>query len=568
MAAKKISRRDFLKGMAAGAVGVASVGLFSACSATQSGADSPNSGAPADTRQAMTDLTASWLGAEPALSALTISEELTTEVLICGAGTGGLFAGAATVEKGLKTLIIEKNAMPGTVRDDIGAIGSRLQKEAGTQLDKEEVIHHHITYCSHRIDQRLARIWADESGAAVDWYENLFTERNAGKLWHEGGYDQMEFTGRYKKFATGHSPEYAPDMSGTKLVSEYFLEKGGEIRFETPFVRFVYEGRKVTGAIAKDKASDSYIKINATKGVILATGGYQQNNAMMNALQPDTTNLMPAIADGAVAGDGIKACLWMGAEMDDIHTSLLFDRCALKPDQTPATATESGMFWIGSQPFLKVNLNGERFANESTPYDYILHASSLQPGKCFVSIYDSKYTEDIARFQTVGCSRSIYTFPNGAPPNMPEPALNGMLGGLLENGFIQQADTIDELAAKLNLPVENLAATVNRYNELFDAQKDDDFFKEPYRLSSLRNPPYYGVRVCARLLSTLDGIRIDSYMRPLDKDCQPFEGLHIIGDASGSYYAHTYPNLFTGHAAGRTLTFARRVARLLAGEQV
>ena len=70
------------------------------------------------------------------------------------------------------------------------------------------------------------------------------------------------------------------------------------------------------------------------------------------------------------------------------------------------------------------------------------------------------------------------------------------------------------------------------------------------------------------ILSTMDGIRIDTQMRPLDEENVPFEGLHVIGDTSGSYFAHTYPNLFTGYANGRTTVYARRVSRILAGEPV
>ncbi|MBP8997555.1 MAG: hypothetical protein ABFC97_07275 [Anaerolineaceae bacterium] len=66
----------------------------------------------------------------------------------------------------------------------------------------------------------------------------------------------------------------------------------------------------------------------------------------------------------------------------------------------------------------------------------------------------------------------------------------------------------------------------------------------------------------------MDGIRIDTQMRPTDSMNEPFEGLYVIGDSSGSYFAHTYPNLFTGFANGRTCTFARRVSRILAGEPV
>jgi predicted oxidoreductase len=118
----------------------------------------------------------------------------------------------------------------------------------------------------------------------------------------------------------------------------------------------------------------------------------------------------------------------------------------------------------------------------------------------------------------------------------------------------------------LNIPADTFAATVNRYNDLAEKGVDEDFYKDSYRFLPLTAPPYYGIRLTGWLLSTLDGIRIDTQMRPLDAMNVPFEGLYAIGDTSGSYFAHTYPNLFTGYANGRTVTFARRVARILAGE--
>jgi hypothetical protein len=138
----------------------------------------------------------------------------------------------------------------------------------------------------------------------------------------------------------------------------------------------------------------------------------------------------------------------------------------------------------------------------------------------------------------------------------------------MESGHVQTADTWEELGAKLNIPGDTLAATVKRYNELADKGEDEDFYKDAYRLLPLKAPPYYGVRTCGFSLSTLDGIRIDTQMRPVDSENVPFEGLHVVGDSSGGYFAHTYPNLFTGYAHGRTITFCRRVSRILAGESV
>jgi hypothetical protein len=365
------------------------------------------------------------------------------------------------------------------------------------------------------------------------------------------------------------------------MMQEYIQEMGGEYRFETPFVKFEYEGKKVTAAIAKDK-DGKYIRFVGKKGIVLSTGGYQNNASMLKALQPADVMIMTPPADGAVSGDGIKACLWMGAAMDETHASMLFDRMGLLPNETPATMTVPGFFWLGSQPWLKVNLLGERFTNESGPYDFILHAAARQPGATYCAIMDSNWFEQVTQFSTVGCSR-IYPFPNGNPNDVFKGAgladtgtdlavikeeWTGILAGLEESGHLQKADTPEELAAKLNIPADTFAATVARYNELAEAGEDKDFFKDAYRFLPVSAAPYYGIRLTGWLLCTLDGIRIDTQMRPLDANNVPFEGLYVIGDSSGSYFAHTYPNLFTGFANGRTTTFARRVARILAGEPV
>ena len=73
----------------------------------------------------------------------------------------------------------------------------------------------------------------------------------------------------------------------------------------------------------------------------------------------------------------------------------------------------------------------------------------------------------------------------------------------MEKGYLQKADTLEELAQKLELPVENFKASVARYNELCAAGVDEDFGKEAYRLSAIDTPPFYGAKVCGRLLATM-----------------------------------------------------------------
>lgn len=106
--------------------------------------------------------------------------------------------------------------------------------------------------------------------------------------------------------------------------------------------------------------------------------------------------------------------------------------------------------------------------------------------------------------------------------------------GLIESGHVIKADTIEELAEKLGLPVENLVKSVERYNELEAKGHDDDFGKVAYRLSRIDTPPYYGVRCSAWHLCTLDGVLINQNMQAITPNHDPIEVLYVVGDASGA----------------------------------
>ncbi|PKO16371.1 MAG: FAD-binding dehydrogenase [Chloroflexi bacterium HGW-Chloroflexi-10] len=559
-----LNRRDFLKGTAL----AAGAGLLAGCAPRVVDSTAKATETPAGTED--------WLGQEPAIG--SIAETIESDVIVIGAGTGGAYVAASLLEKGIKTILLEKNATVSTLRNDWGAVDSKWQVEEGVKLDKAAILHYHAMYSANRIDQRLPRIWANESGAAIDWIGELLEKRGA-KFYFEGGYEPDFSSSTYPKFPTGHSGDFAAGTDGATIMKEYIEELGGVYHFDTSFVKFEHEGKKVTAAIATNK-DGKQIRFVGKKGIVLSTGGYQNNPAMMNALQPADVMIMTKPMPGAISGDGIKACLWMGAAMDECHSSMLFDRMGLLPNETPATMTVPGFFWLGSQPWLKVNLLGERFTNESGPYDFILHAAARQPGATYCAIMDSAWFEQVTQFSTTGCSR-IYPFPNGSPNDVFKTAglestgtdlavikeeWTKILQGLIDSGHLQMADTPEELAAKLNIPADTFAATFNRYNELAEKGVDEDFYKDAYRLLPLKSGPYYGIRLTGWHLCTLDGIRIDTQMRPLDAMNEPFEGLSVIGDSSGSYFAHTYPNLFTGYANGRTTTFARRVARIIAGE--
>ena len=125
---------------------------------------------------------------------------------------------------------------------------------------------------------------------------------------------------------------------------------------------------------------------------------------------------------------------------------------------------------------------------------------------------------------------------------------------------------LEELAEGLGLPAETLKKTVERQNENYDAGVDPDFGKAAHRLSAIRTAPFYGVRTSGYMLCTLDGITINENFQAVDDNGKAIEGLYVTGVDSGSYYAHTYPNMSTGNCCGRSVTFGRMIGKALAAK--
>jgi len=501
-----------------------------------------------------------WLGEAPVIEEKDVVETIDTEVLVIGAGTAGLFAACAAVEEGAKTILIEKmdEEFGGSgIRDTLGAIGSKQQIENGDNPNKYDVITELYRQSNGYGDQRLYKLWADNSGEAIDWYTERVTE---GGLRFRHEVDSHDVNVRYPVYDIGHSLQMS-DTEGAhgataNILKDYAKNLGLEIHYNTSLISLIKDGTAVTGIYASTEKG--FVRYNASKGVIVCTGGYSLNMDMMKALQPETVKIINInYSYPGSQGDGIKACLWAGAAMDDTHGGMLFDRGGIMPDQVGCEKT-GVLFWMGSQPFLKVDLNGKRFTNESGCYDHILHTANNLPGMTYAMVWDANYIEDMMRFDTHGCSR-MFDHVNGAESVWPLALNEGVFMPMYrEQGYVVKADTIEELAEKLGLPVDNFKATVERYNELYDKQDDEDFGKEAYRLSALRTAPFEGIRMSGGyFICTMDGIKIDTNINAVDKDGNPIEGLYVAGDCSGGYFDTSYPNLLAGAAAGRSVTFGR-----------
>lgn len=434
----------------------------------------------------------SWLGVKPEITDDMCVETVDCELLVVGSGTAGHFAAMNTVRLGGAPLIIDKAEVGLGIRYQMGAINTKIMQSAGIEIDRNEITRDFSRYSNCWNDPKLVHLWYDNSAEPFDFYDDLC--REAGLRPH-----LMKFATNEENALKGFVEcnevlkDRDLDLDPAQVVESYVEENGGTFRYNTSMVELIQdENGSVTGVYATNESGD-YIRINAEKGVIMATGGYAHNREMMRALQPQAAKVYAGErAPITNQGDGIKACLWAGAIMDDTHSAMIFERGAIKPDQ--AGKTDDGqLFWMGSQPFLKVNLNGERFMNEYMPYDYVLHTASTQPHHTYATVWDSNYPAYCEKFDTHGCSR-LFLHENGAYPVFPMEMVMGMNEELIAGGYIVKADTIEELGEKLGLPVDTFKATVARYNELYAKGVDEDFGKEAYRLSAMDTAPFYGVR--------------------------------------------------------------------------
>lgn len=561
-----LSRRNFLTGaLVAGAA--AGMGL-AGCSPKQTASEHKDE-TGGQAASAADDVPA-WLGEPPAISDEDCVETIQTEVLVIGAGCSGLVAANFSAMEGAKTLLIEKYEVGTGLRGSaIGAVGSRKQKEAGVDIDPVEICNDLVHYSLNNSSYDLHRLWADHPAEAVDWYCDLCDGVDQCRIDLEWNMPEQET--RYKCWPTGHGAMLDNGKTGKdeasaegvtySLIEQNFLSyDNAELRYGTGLECLIKENDRVVGAYASN-ADGEYLRIDASKGVIVATGGYANNADMFMALQADSAKSLCGVVPFGnfnAQGQGIKACLWAGAVKDAAPTCMIFDRGLMRADQLPGSPFDMDFEYLhmATQPFLKVDIEGDRITNESSPYDFLIHAlAQKSEQRAWFDIWDSNWPEDIDRFHTIGCSTLIKR--EGTNQMDPE-GIEGtaaIIESQIEAGKIVKADTLEEIADAFGIDKENFLKTVEEYNALFDAQNDSRYGKEAFRLSELRTPPYYACKLSGIVLCTLDGIEINTDFQALNAEGKPIEGLYVIGNDSGNYYNGTYPNLAAGLNAGRCVTF-------------
>lgn len=531
---KRITRRGFLKGTALGAAAVAGSSVLESCSPKPTAA--PTAAAPTST-----GATRAAFEIPPApIAQADIKNTEAAEVMVVGAGVAGLMAALSAAEAGAKTILLEKSAKFNARGGHNAALNSQIQQAEGLKYDPAQVVRDLVRWGGNKVDSSLVMLWAQNCSQIMDYMIELAAKSNIKMI--RWGNDVP--TAYYPEYKTVHIFGAMDQTILAGMLEKEAIAKGAVIHYSTPAAQLIRQGDgRVSGVIAG--VAGNYTQFNASQGVILATGDYGHDPEMVQRYVPMAAEVDVNVYTPAVnTGDGHKMGLWIGAAMqkDEPHTPMIHNLGA---------APFSG------NPFLRVNLLGQRYENEDVPIPSMANSIQRQPGRKTWTIYDSTFADDLPK---AGISFSRVNA-------MSDMTATAMDTALKQGTALIKSDTLDELAQKMGVPVETFKATVARYNDLTKQGKDADFGKNLDMLSLIDTPPYYAAFNSLALLVVLGGLRVNTKLQVLDTQGRVITGLYAAGNVSGGFFSNDYPVIVPGLSHSRAWTFGRIAGQNAAGDK-
>jgi hypothetical protein len=562
-----------------------------------------------------------WLGKAPEVSDGQISKTLECDVAVIGLGHAGVQALLAAAETGAKVIGIEKQPQDthSWFGEDFGCWNSDVQvNQAGFgPYDLGEVVDEFITRGGGRSYPDIVRLYVQNSGPTMDHMLEVAKEMGVDKRVYtydntKDGWLIIQANFDYDKWASGADiydclrKDY-PIWPGTKtwaascqfmgeyndqpisgvaansklgLVQQACLDKatrdlGAELLYNTSGVVLIQEEDKsVTGVIVQDNDTGEYIRINTTKGVVMAGGDYASNTDMCWALLNEymernerSGGSKEKFYSSGRDGSSVKMMCWAGGYIEPAPRGSMV-----------LGGGPSGGPW-GANSMLWLNAEGKRFCNEGN-ITAAQTATSRQKKGIGCLITDKKW------FKGVCASGLEHQGPNGGRPqfyqdmidgmNAIEPGTRGSVIGCTiaerMNGTVMCANTLEELAAMIGYSedvIPTVVESVQRYNEMCYAGKDTDFGKRAEALIPVDEGPYYacsgsvGSFSASVSMVTMSGVMTDSRLNVLDVSMNPIKGLYTCGNSLGGRYGTGYCTPCAGSSIGMAGTHGRLAGQFI-----
>jgi len=455
--------------------------------------------------------------------------DLDLDVLVIGSGAAGLSAALAARQAGAERVLVAEGEgiIGGSSRLSGGLMmgaATRYQKAQGIEDSPEALFHDYMTLNQWKVESAVVERLTQRAGQAVEWLGDLGVEF----------YDQLVFGGD-ETLPRVHCP-IGRGQAVVDVLYRNCRESGIEFALGQRVDRLLVSDGAVVGiAVGDDEITAG--------SVVIATGGFGADEDKRKELFPsvyDTGWSYYIGADGA-RGDALDFTCDVNAQVTGFNRGLRllhtdFDR--MYEAYIPG--------WL-----ILVNRQGRRFCNETAPYG-IMDGLLQEQGDSAFAIFDHKALVDATE---LGVARYKQSIPGSTKKQSPHWNLD-IIEMMLKEGKVQKRDSLAELAAAIGVPAANLAATIDRVNELVELHEDQDYLKDPKFLEPIASGPFYAVEVRpATCCFTACGLRINREAEVLDESGRPIPGLFAAGEVTGGVIGPRYVG--SGNSYGNCVTMGR-----------
>jgi fumarate reductase flavoprotein subunit len=326
-----------------------------------------------------------------------------------------------------------------------------------------------------------------------------------------------------------------------QLLNDWVKAHGGQILVNTPAKSLIKEDGRIVGVKAADNKGNTYTI--RSKAVVIASGGYGNSPEKLREWAHVDPDLVKPTAPLNKTGDGISMAREAGAAPGPVGLML-----------HPGTEGK-GIKFLGDLYSLSwaprslwVNADGNRFVRETVVHEFSDTANALmaQRGEFAWAIFD----EDAVKFyEEKGIDNGVGVLvPTGK--KLTELRKEMADAEAADSESFKSAATVEELAQKIGVPAENLKAAFDQYNKACEVGYDAAFQKEQPWLNPVRKAPFHALRIRPYHFTSYGGVKVDPYLRALDKDGKPITGLYVAGMDVSGIYGDTYPVFTSGNAFG------------------
>lgn len=476
-------------------------------------------------------------------SAFAANQVLTTDIVVIGTGSAGLSATVQAAEAGAKVITLEKNPFIGggtSFAEGLFGVESEWNRLRSETLTREAAFNGLMERHMHEPNAQLVRDFVWGCAENLDWLSkhNINFEVVRMTPWEEATWHVV---GPYTN-APGKTTNHGAAL--VNALKDHADKLGVQTMTNTPAVGLITNDKgEVIGVKAENKRTKDTYTINAKK-VIIATGGFADSpEKVKNWSHRDPNNWISCAPIGKT-GDGIQMALDKGAAMGQVSYV-----------GTYGTADKNNRVTIGDmlaaswQPAsLWVNAKGDRFDNEEVAFSFSQSGNSIyrQQDSFGWTIFDDnqiKFMEDRGIDSGVGV-----IIPVGAK-------LKNLRKEIADNiakkaDHVVSASSVEELAQKTGVPVENLKKSFDAYNKACEMGFDGQFFKKARYLRPLDATKLYAIKLRPLNFTSVGGLIVNRDFQVLDKNYKPIANLYAAGVDLSGYVGHTYTTWSSGYAFG------------------